>query len=70
MVFKVARHFLQSVTPESLFVVAPAGYNLKATTPASRALITSSGGVLSVRYRVINGMNDLLFTLLLQSSAC
>jgi dihydroorotase len=34
-----------SVTPASLFVVAPAGYSLKATTPASRARRTSSGVV-------------------------
>lgn len=70
IVFNVARHFLQSVTPESLFVVAPAGYNLKATIPASRACITSSGGVLSVRYKVINGTNEVCFALLLDSRAC
>lgn len=48
-----------SVTPESLLVVAPAGYNLKAATPASLAFSTSSGGVLSVRYSVISGWNVL-----------
>ena len=44
-----------SVTPASLFVVAPAGYSFSATMPASRARRISSGGVRSVRYSVISG---------------
>ena len=44
-----------SVTPASELVVAPAGYSLSATTPASLARAISSGGVLSVRYSVIKG---------------
>jgi len=54
--FKEGRHFFQSVTPESLLVVAPAGYNLNATTPTCFAATTSSGVVLSVRYTVIRGV--------------
>lgn len=38
----VGRHLRQSVTPESLLVVAPAGYSLKATTPACG--VQRSGG--------------------------
>ena len=34
----------------------PAGYSLKATTPAFCAASTSDGGVLSVKYSVISGV--------------
>lgn len=63
--FKEGRHFFQSVTPESLLVVAPAGYNLNATTPACFAATTSSGVVLSVRYTVIRGVKLVAVVLLL-----
>mmetsp|Transcript_19946 Transcript_19946/g.60390 ORF Transcript_19946/g.60390 Transcript_19946/m.60390 type:complete len:207 (+) Transcript_19946:541-1161(+) len=47
---------IRSVTPESEFVVAPAGYSLQATTlPLSLAVWISSGVVLSVKYSVIRG---------------
>lgn len=50
--------YLSLCVPE--FVVAPAGYSLYATMPASLAAATSSAVVLSVKYNVIRGMNDLL----------
>lgn len=59
MVCKVGMHRLISVTPLSEFVVAPAGYSLKATTPFSFAVCTSSGVVSSVRYSVIRGSNSM-----------
>mmetsp|Transcript_1005 Transcript_1005/g.3061 ORF Transcript_1005/g.3061 Transcript_1005/m.3061 type:complete len:204 (-) Transcript_1005:366-977(-) len=58
MALSVCTHFFQSVTPLSLFVVAPAGYILNATTPRAFASSTSPGVVLSVRYIVISGVND------------
>ncbi len=48
-----------SVTPASLWVVAPAGYSFSATMPASRAARISAGGVWSVRYSVISGVKQL-----------
>ena len=59
MVFKVGMHRLISVTPLSEFVVAPAGYSLKATIPFSFAVCTSSGFVSSVRYSVIRGSKSM-----------
>src|SRR6218665_30313 len=47
----------RSVTPASLWVVAPAGESLAATTPAAWARQISSGGSWSVRYSVISGSN-------------
>lgn len=49
-----------SLTPDSEFVVAPAGYHFIACTePLSLAAAISDGGVLSVRYSVINGSNPM-----------
>ena len=47
----------KSVTPESELVVAPAGYNLNATMPAAFAAATVATSVLSVKYKLIKGVN-------------
>lgn len=46
---RAARHLEVLVTPDAELVVAPAGYSLKATMPASLAACTSSAVVSSVR---------------------
>ena len=55
-------NFGRSVTPESEFVVAPAGYSLQAnTTPLAFASAMSSGVVWSVRYNVMSGVKAPLY---------
>ena len=59
MAAKVSAHLSILVTPESEFVVAPAGYNFTPyTRPLAFAFSTSSALVFSVKYKVIKGLKS------------